>query len=424
MLLLIADDLTGSCDSGIHFVKHGMDAFVAFTPASLKNAALPPVEGGILAINAASRNIAAQAAAKSTKELVESFMASPAGKPELFFKKMDSTLRGNPGAEIDAIMEAGGLQTAFIAPAFPKQGRTVRDGLLLVNGQPLHETAFAKDPLTPMRQSSISAILGARKAKASALVSLKDMEAGKDVLAEKVDRLAAGGASHIIFDTSDFRHLLLVAETGLKMSPRPLFAGSAGLAEALAACLGPRAEDRAPRTGWNRILLVCGSANQRAHEQLAVLAQAGIPVLRMPKNFQSEPEVLKSMAAKANALLAGGRAAIAAPLERLGEPGCLDAGMAVNAALGALALDILARRGPAAAKDMALAMTGGETALAILERLGDYMKLEAELSSGIVLGSLLGGEWDGLRLVTKAGGFGGPRALLDIMEISGAKKLS
>jgi uncharacterized protein YgbK (DUF1537 family) len=59
-----------------------------------------------------------------------------------------------------------------------------------------------------------------------------------------------------------------------------------------------------------------------------------------------------------------------------------------------------------------LVISGGETAGAIcveLEATGLW--LSRELEPGIPLGSLSGGDWDGLPVATKAGGFGQPETL-------------
>lgn len=61
----------------------------------------------------------------------------------------------------------------------------------------------------------------------------------------------------------------------------------------------------------------------------------------------------------------------------------------------------------------ALVLTGGDTALAVcaaLESTGIWLQGEVEV--GIPWGVLADGPWAGLRLVTKAGGFGSGEALV------------
>src|SRR5690606_42049218 len=51
------------------------------------------------------------------------------------YKKIDSTMRGNVGTEVEAVMDVFGLRLAVICPAFPANRRVVAGGYLLVDGQ-------------------------------------------------------------------------------------------------------------------------------------------------------------------------------------------------------------------------------------------------------------------------------------------------
>jgi uncharacterized protein YgbK (DUF1537 family) len=71
----------------------------------------------------------------------------------------------------------------------------------------------------------------------------------------------------------------------------------------------------------------------------------------------------------------------------------------------------------AAARPAGLFLSGGDTALAVLERLGAHgIRLECEMGSGLVFGRLAGGAMEGMPVVTKAGAFGPPDALLKLKE--------
>jgi uncharacterized protein YgbK (DUF1537 family) len=81
------------------------------------------------------------------------------GVPHIFLKT-DSTLRGRITASVRSLMTAYPDRGIVYAPAYPALGRTVRGGLLLVDGVPLAQTSFAHDPLNPARESSIARVLG------------------------------------------------------------------------------------------------------------------------------------------------------------------------------------------------------------------------------------------------------------------------
>src|SRR3972149_3085955 len=57
-------------------------------------------------------------------------------------------------------------------------------------------------------------------------------------------------------------------------------------------------------------------------------------------------------------------------------------------------------------------LTGGETAYSVCRALGaDGIALAGEVEPGLAIGTLLGGPFAGLAVITKAGGFGDPETL-------------
>jgi hypothetical protein len=71
----------------------------------------------------------------------------------------------------------------------------------------------------------------------------------------------------------------------------------------------------------------------------------------------------------------------------------------------------------AAIRPAGLFLSGGDTALAVLDRLGARgIRLECEIGSGLVFGRLVGGAMQGMPVVTKAGAFGPPDALLKLKD--------
>lgn len=75
------------------------------------------------------------------------------------YKKTDSTLRGNIGAEFDGLLDVYPSRPLLYVPAYPRLGRTVLDGVLLVNGRPVSATEFADDPVDPVRESHVPTLL-------------------------------------------------------------------------------------------------------------------------------------------------------------------------------------------------------------------------------------------------------------------------
>src|SRR6266498_146550 len=92
---ILADDLTGACDTGVAFAGKGWAARVAFTPEA--------DFGGrsVRAVTTESRGLAEGEAVQAVERVTRTF-----GVPGLrrIYKKIDSTLRGHPGAELAGLM--------------------------------------------------------------------------------------------------------------------------------------------------------------------------------------------------------------------------------------------------------------------------------------------------------------------------------
>ena len=136
---IIADDLTGACDTGSLFAGEG-PVPLAIWPAA-------PARAAVCLVDTESRAAGEDDAAARVTRV-------PAMAPATrYFKKIDSTLRGHIGPEVDALMRAAGVTTALVCPAFPAQRRIVIERLLLVDGTLLAETPLGRSPEFPTRPS-------------------------------------------------------------------------------------------------------------------------------------------------------------------------------------------------------------------------------------------------------------------------------
>lgn len=177
-VLVLADDLTGALECGALL----QDCVVTLGE---------PADAACAAVDTETRHAPPEQARETVRRLAQQFPA------EWIYKKTDSTLRGNIGAEL-AGLPAGRIH---YAPAYPQLGRTVRGGRLFVDGVPVEETAFARDPLDPVREGDIGRLLARQGAPLDRIVIHEgeheiDIErAAGAVLAEPLPRLAAGPAA-------------------------------------------------------------------------------------------------------------------------------------------------------------------------------------------------------------------------------------
>ncbi|MGH8929305.1 MAG: four-carbon acid sugar kinase family protein, partial [Egibacteraceae bacterium] len=131
---VVADDVTGANTSAARMAMGGLSARTVVELGEIEPALRT---ADVVAVSTSSRGLpAVEAAAR-----VRAVMQAGAGV-RFVAKRVDSTLRGNVGAELDAILDAlGATSRALVVPAFPTAGRTTVDGVQHVDGQRLGRVA-------------------------------------------------------------------------------------------------------------------------------------------------------------------------------------------------------------------------------------------------------------------------------------------
>jgi len=149
-LAIIADDLSSATDCGAQMVRSGLSVVVPLRGYSL------PMQASatqVISVDTDSRSLSADRAYAKVRDATQQLVAD--GWTH-FYKSVDSTLRGNLGAEIEAVLDIVKPDCAVIAPAFPKYGRTTVDGVQHLHGRPLHQTEFGTDPTAPVKDADIA----------------------------------------------------------------------------------------------------------------------------------------------------------------------------------------------------------------------------------------------------------------------------
>jgi len=129
-LLIVADDLTGALDCACEAAALGIGAAAFVDPGALAGAGdLPPVVAVATGSRDGDRTAAVAAMARVAALL-------PALAPERVMKKVDSRLKGHPGAETAVLAQALGTDRVRVVPAIPDMGRIQRGGWLSGAGIP------------------------------------------------------------------------------------------------------------------------------------------------------------------------------------------------------------------------------------------------------------------------------------------------
>lgn len=426
--LIIADDLTGGADAGAQFAKRGLNTLLI----SLKN--YPHIdftkylEKDVLVINTDSRGLPSEKAFHLVSGLLKTYDKRHF---PIIYKKIDSTLRGNIGYEIDAILKETNISLCFMAPSYPEQRRTLVGGIMIAGERPVALTEAAHDSTSPTKESHVFKLLKNQSSYKIGRIDLTYVASSCERLQKAVEEEQKKGDRIIIFDAFSRQDLTNIADVAFWIDKIPLFVGSAGLAEEVAKKLSPSKARKISKTIQRRvkpfkhIFIISGSISGVTHEQLKRIEQnKRIATFQLSKSFmvsgnkrrQTQGNNLSSMIGNS---LAQGHAILKTYPKRLTSKGLSDPLMylEITKTLGQTALSAL-EKSKVDAHDLALILTGGDTALSVLNLLKvERIEIEGELLEGIVKGHLVGGDWDGLTIITKAGAFGKEDALKKIIEV-------
>lgn len=407
---IFADDLTGALDAAAPFAARGFKTVVSRTeelPIGANRAV-------VISVNLGTRHLAASEIAQRTSQTVKTLQGLGV---RILLNKVDSTLRGNPGVELVAALEAINGDHAVLCSAYPQNERTVEDGRLLVNGIPVAETDVGQDQLSPLPSSRVDEIVNAALAQAG--------------VADKVHVQAADGAAAIAdllpviiaVDAKNEDDLQRLANRLVHAPSTALVAGSAGISTAIADELGA---DRLPRNKevdatasyGRRVLVVTASQRHMVSAQIEVLGDA-IDIVHAEVSVEEAIAGITDESIERMIDLAQRDVVIVLKL------GTLDAGSGMSAEnLRSMANTIVRNLGAAvrkvtdAAKPDTLVIVGGDTTSGILEACGvTSLNLRGELQPGTVSGVPADGTIAETLLVTRAGGFGDENSLLELVSL-------
>ncbi len=407
-LLIIADDFTGALDTGVQFSKQNVVTHVIISEdRDLLNL---PEDIQVLVIDTESRHLPPEQAYGIVREIArEAFEIGV----KTIYKKIDSALRGNIGAELTALADTLNNTPVFLLPAFPKMMRTTVDGIQYINDVPVSESVFGQDPFEPVTASFLPDII---RQQSDIRVSL--LNPG-DPLPKQEKKI-------VVINSITDEELVSAAKMLTPSQPKTL-AGCAGFAEYLPEML-QLSRGEIPRiNSQERLLVISGSVNPITLRQNQCAADYGFrtmeltPLEKMTPGFFSNlqsrhlSELLQKACESDRLLIAAAmNLESVAASDRFAaklELSVNNAREVVSQNLGELSA-ILANN----SKDTTFFFIGGDTLNAFLNRLGvKEITPVAELLPGVVL-SQVNFEGRKLGVVSKSGGFGSEDIILRVQE--------
>jgi len=389
-LVIVADDLTGAADCAARCKAAGLPVTLYVGPPR------PPLPRGGVALTSDSRHLSAADAAQRVRAVLDGLIGVPHAR---WYKKIDSTLRGQIGSELDAMLDVRGHPQAIISPAFPAQERYLHDGYLV----------GAAVPIAGLHVPTVIAGQSRRRVHA---VPLAAVRAGSGALGDRLVSACACGAQLLVVDAATDADLDVIVEAARTALPAALLCGSAGLLGALAltaSAIPSRVHTRIDETdeveraarGAARdgpILIVVGSGSRRAHEQIAYARACGVRTVAVGE--ESLPDAVDTLVLH-----------LPRPDDR-----ALDGPIARQAAtlLAETALSAIDRSRPGV-----LLLVGGDTAITVLKRLEvDRLTVLRELLPGMPLTYGIDGRGIARYVIVKAGNHGDAGVLETLLRIT------
>jgi len=432
MMIIIADDLTGANDSGVQLSKQGIKTLVHIDPLNWENYGNNILsQDDVLVIDTETRDLNAQQAADAIGKIVKKLKLSNK-KNEIYYKKIDSTLRGNIGQEVEILMDLLDKDLCILTPSFPQTNRITVGGYLLVNNLPLGLSQYYEGELKAWQGTYIPFLIQQQTNLPVGLVELKDVMKGEKAIVERIEELKELGKRIIIFDAVVDMQLRDIVKSVERIKSSILYCGSAGLVNHFSV-----SESRGFKNSYtpykhnSPLLMIIGSRNKGMTAQIDYLSKK-IMVSHLEIDIAkilTDKTSLEKYTKKALVLLENKVHLLI----------YIDSGInqqrSVNKILKKMGLsfrnleeiirDFLAKLTSNILKETDISnlfMTGGDTATGICKELNiNSLLIEKEILPGIPLSSPGNKKNNDLRIVTKAGGFGKEDTLYQIVAKSATK---
>ncbi|WFA08532.1 four-carbon acid sugar kinase family protein [Tissierella sp. Yu-01] len=399
---IVADDLTGASDTGVKLSKRGYETNVIFNPNDID---FMLEKGKILSINSSTREKASDEAYQAVFQITQILKKNRYNK---IYKKIDSVFRGNVAIEIEAVMNALNVKSAFLVPAIPDNGRYIIGGHLYID----EERESKLDIKTLLKSSSNCNIES---------IGIDDIRKGEKSLLAKLYGIHNDEKVIVLFDTEEEEDFQVIANTIKEYKKEFILSGASGIVNLLPEIWNlsnidtPLAKIEKNRTH----LIIAGSfhnstgaqikkLNEEFQCKLIIIDTEKVTTGKMGSNFfEQEIESICKDDEMSEIIIVA--------VDTLINPEITpdkENSEVITEFISNIALRIIE-----SGYCKTITITGGETAYHVMQSLGALgMKLRDEIISGLPLGTVIGGIAKDMPLVTKSGGFGDPDALVKVIK--------
>jgi len=423
MKYILADDLTGANDTGVQFTKKGYNTKVSIF--NEQSTIIIPDNLDVFVVDTETRELKSKIAREKLRNILKKLNIN---KNDMIFKKVDSTLRGNVGDEIEEIMNILKKDICVFSPSFPSYQRITVEGYLIVDQKHLGVSEYSCYNSTQVENSFIPFLLKTQTNFPIGQIDLKDVVKGQKTILAKINKLYQKGNKIIVIDSTSEQHLADIFSSGLKFDGSVLFSGSAGLANNF-----PNIYDKNEDLKINiensksPVIVIAGSRNSIMEDQINYLKdRVDFTELKidLEQIFSNKNRILDNYNTKCIEAIKANRDLVIHTNAIYNEEKLINKKLMLKYKLSFRELEIHIKTflGELISKILKnncvrnLFLTGGDIALGVCEELGIYdMDILDELLPGIPLAIASYKNYK-LNIITKAGGFGKKDTLYNLIN--------
>ena len=384
-LLIVADDFTGGLDTAVQFSKPGISVRIVLYPVQAEE--WDDLDAEVLVVVAETRHLPAEDAYDTVCRIV--LQGVHAGIPYVY-KKTDSALRGNLGAELDAALHAAGADMLSFIPAYPSMNRVTVDGIHYIDGIPVAESSFGNDPLNPVSTSNVRELLSLQTAVPVCSLNPDSIEPRRGILA---------------IDAKDSSDMKKAGEKLKEIGALKVSAGCAGFASMLPDLLSlhQTSPPAMPRLG-DGLLVICGSINPAAMQQLDYAEKHGFTRFPLSSEWMTCQDRHYMLPVFEKWMLVDSA-----------DFDCNDGVDKNNQHIMTGLADVFEKY--VLSNDSPVLITGGDTLVSCLKRIGIRKIVPLiELFPGVVLSRIRTPQIERL-IISKSGGFGEKTLITDLRKL-------
>lgn len=433
---VVADDFTGTASSGMMMAKAQVETGLFFDAEYVEKFENTDRLQAIY-VSTNSRALSAKEAYESVYSATEILSKSGA---KFYSKKIDTTLRGGIGYEIDAMLDFMGEDAiAVVVTAMPPSNRICVNGYSIIDGVLLTETSVAKDVKTPVTEAYVPKLLKGQSKRSVTLISLEIVEG--ETLAEEMDRCKEEGHKIIVIDAVTMEHVEKIAKTCVALNWNMLAVDPGPFTMKLACCrnIAEEKNEKEPKKEADyknkTALIIAGSANPSTKRQMEHLCsdskenkRISVSPYKLINGGKDMEEEVSRVVSEAEDMLRAENKPRALLIETALHGTVIDlakedgqrgyttgtCSSMINQGLAYITRQILSKYG----KDTiaGLMLTGGDTMECVCRNIGvTCIKAEDNIVAQVDVGRIIG-QYEGMPLVVKGGFCGDENIAIEIVK--------